>query len=526
MSPPDLDSDRTMPGQARAASEPGFFEKLLLFFVGGGDPEREKRRLLKQIARSLKKQRFKFYRPKGEEALPAMARFFFEIYKVVGPARNLIANAPESSALKSIVVENYLSESQKQVREEFDEAAIRERASNIPARELANQLKESMVRFFSDFDSPIVKRINSVYSSLLDFVRFASYDYYFVLRKFDSSLQEGNFSGNPKFEIISIEYVADDLKDFLEVSFPIDRDAGWEEVFDLLNQYRGIEVISRPAWKKLQSTIDEVKKSGVLNLIIQHAGQDPFYKPAVSVTSERIVEPYLNKIKTQTETTLQKILHERRNQKIEQLVKTVFGTIAVSRTKNYTEKASVVFAKRMVAGFTRTEPVNYLKAFLLDYFKKDIRELHDLLIVRGSWSTTILSQQFSEAYHQTMTIAESIVTFDDSLADEGELGMKLRKAMGRIVDRDPGSNKLLRTQLDEVNRMAQQMINEAAQNLIVIAKNLRSILDDHERTERELLLNWKELESLSEEPIKTRIVVIYKKIYYFVQLMQIFVKSQ
>jgi len=180
----------------------------------------------------------------------------------------------------------------------------------------------------------------------------------------------------------------------------------------------------------------------------------------------------------------------------------------------------------MVAGFTRTEPVNYLKAFLLDYFKKDIRELHDLLIVRGSWSTTILSQQFSEAYHQTMTIAESIVTFDDSLADEGELGMKLRKAMGRIVDRDPGSNKLLRTQLDEVNRMAQQMINEAAQNLIVIAKNLRSILDDHERTEHELLLNWKELESLSEEPIKTRIVAVYKKIYYFVQLMQIFVKSQ
>ncbi|WP_455381189.1 DUF5312 family protein [Salinispira pacifica] len=526
MSPLDLDSDRTMPGQAPKAPEPGFFERILLFFMGGGDPEREKRRLLKQIAKSLKKQRFKFYRSKGEEALPALARFFFDIYKVVGPARNLLANAADSSALKSITVENFLTADQKSVREQFEESAIRERAATVPAKELAGQLKESMVRFFSDFDSQTVKRINSVYSSLVDFVGFVNFDYYFVLRKFDSSLQEGNFTGNPKFETISVEYVIDDLKDFLEVSFPIDRETNWEEVFDLLHLYRGIEVVPRAPWKKMLSTLDDVRKSGVLNLIVQHASKDPFYKPNVSVTNERIVEPYLNKIKTQTEVVLQKILNERRNQKIEQLVKTVFGTTAVARTKNYTEKANVVFAKRMVAGFTRTEPANYLKAFLLDFFKKDIRELHDLLIVRGNWSTAILSQQFSEAFHQTMAIADNIVKFDDSLADEGELGMKLRKAMGRIVDRDPASNKLLRTQLDEVNRMAQQMINEAAQNLIVIAKNLKSILDDHEKQEHELLLNWKELESMSEEPMKNRIVVVYKKIYFFVQLMQIYVRAQ
>ncbi len=346
------------------------------------------------------------------------------------------------------------------------------------------------------------------------------------MRKFDSSLQEGNFAGNPKFETISIEYVLDDLKDFLDVSFPIVRDSDWDTVLNVLHLYRGIDVVSRTAWNKLLSTLEDIRKSGVLTLIIQHADKNPFYKAEVSVANERIVEPYLNKIKTQTEAAIQTILSERRSQKVEQLCKAVFGNVAVSRTKNYTEKANVTFEKRLVAGFTRTEPLNYLKAFLLDFFKRDIREIHDLLIIRGTWSNSILSQQFSEAFHQTMSVADNIVRFDDSLADEGELGVKLRKAMGRIVDRDPASSKLLRTQLDEVNRMAQHMINEAAQNLIVIAKNLKSILDDYEANEHELLRNWKEIEGISEEPIKGRIVVIYKKIYYFVQLMQMFVKSQ
>jgi len=526
MSPPDLGTDKRMPGQAPAASETGFFERILLFFLGGGDPEREKRKLLKQIANNLKKLRFKFYRPKEEQALPALARYFFEIYKVVGPARNLLANAAESAALRAIVVENHLTEEQKSLRQHFEESTIREQAVAISPKELVAQLKESMVRFFSDFDPQVVKQINAIFSSLLCFIRFVSFDFYFVIRKFDSSFQENNFTGSPKFETINIEYVADDLKDFLDVSFPMDRDADWGNVLDVLKLYRGMDVVSRPAWNKLISTIDDIRKSGVLTLIIQHAEKDPFYKPEISITSERIVEPYLDKLKTQTEAAIQKILSERRNQKVDQLCKAVFGSVAVSRSKNYTERASVTFEKRLVTGFTRTEPLNYLKAFLLDFFKKDIREIHDLLIIRGRWSTSILSQQLSEAFHQTMSVAESIVRFDDSLADEGELGMKLRKAMGRIVDRDPASSRLLRTQLDEVNRMAQHMINEAAQNLIVIAKNLKLILDDYARTDHELLLNWKEIEAISEEPIKGRIVVIYKKIFFFVQLMQLFVKSQ
>ena len=35
----------------------GFFQKIIGIFTGGGDPDREKRRLLKEISKELKKQK-------------------------------------------------------------------------------------------------------------------------------------------------------------------------------------------------------------------------------------------------------------------------------------------------------------------------------------------------------------------------------------------------------------------------------------------------------------------------------------
>jgi len=197
----------------------------------------------------------------------------------------------------------------------------------------------------------------------------------------------------------------------------------------------------------------------------------------------------------------------------------------VSRLKNYTEKANVSFQKKMLGGFIHIQGLNYLKAFLLDFFKKDIRELCDLLLVRGQWSTNILSQQLSESYHEIMAISEKLITFDDSLADDGDMGGRLRIAMAK-ADRDKEQVKYVRTLLKGINDEALKFITLSAQNLIIIGKNLKQVLEDYQRNPHELIINWKDIENSSEKPIDQRITEIYKVIYYFVQLMQFFVKQE
>ena len=49
---------------------------------------------------------------------------------------------------------------------------------------------------------------------------------------------------------------------------------------------------------------------------------------------------------------------------------------------------------------------------------------------------------------------------------------------------------------------------------------IKQLIDDHQSKKPVIVQNWKELEKFGEKPLKVFEVEIYKKIYYFVQLMQ------
>ena len=67
----------------RAPGGQSLFERIFALLLGAGDPEKEKRRQLKQVARDLKKSRYKFFSLRGDQAQPGLAKFFYEIYKEV-----------------------------------------------------------------------------------------------------------------------------------------------------------------------------------------------------------------------------------------------------------------------------------------------------------------------------------------------------------------------------------------------------------------------------------------------------------
>jgi hypothetical protein len=502
----------------------GLLQKVLSIFAGMGDPEIEKKKLLRGVAKDLSRSRYKFYKPKGQEALPGLAKFFFEIYKVTAPAQVLLGNAASSGALRSFVIESYLVEDQRALSERLTEAYIVERAKTLSLGQVQEETKRDMTAFFVVFDGEMSKRIDDAYNTLLAFVNFINFDYYFLLKKFDSGLPERNFSYKPKFDSINGEYVADDLQDFLEVFAALNLETDWDRLFGALKDYKKIDVVPIEAWKKFIGAASELRKSLVLDQIVRHLKEDPYWQGKPRVPNERIVEPFLQKLKTQLETVMQRIIQERRNSKIDEIANQIFGTTVVLRMKHYTEKANVVFAKKMLGGYTQAQAMNYLKAYLMDYFKKDIRELVDLLIIRGQWTANLQSQQLSDCYHSVMDIAERILEFDDTLADDGDIGTRMRSALAK-ADRDKDAVKYLRGILKETNDKATAMISRAAVNLIGIGRQLKSLIDDLSKPHHEILINWKDVENQSQRPLKDWLVDTYKKIYFIVQLLQYFVKS-
>lgn len=511
------------PGKQPSAEDAGLLDRLMGLFFGLGDPERERKRALKAIGKTLSKDRFKLYKPKGPVVEPAMARLLYETYKSIHAVRKLIQPTDTSGVLKSLVIESLMTDRQHELKGMLEERVIRERIKTQDIKQVAESVKDTMIDFVGTFDANRVREINTLYNELRAFVQFCSFDYYFTLRKFDSAVAEDTFSYKPKFEAINAEYVIDDLRDFLDLLDALPQETDWQRLFDTLAAYRGVEVVDRDAWQKTLKSLRAVAESRVLERIVQHASEDPDWRAAPAVHNARIVEPYLNEIKGNAENVLQKLVAERRNNRIEKLVQQVFGTAVVARTKNYTAKASVMFSKVDSSGFLHTEALNFLKAYLLDHFKKDVREIvQDLLIVRGKWVTSIQSQQVSDAYHGVLSISERIIKLDDSLAEEGELGQKLRRAAGRVVERDPASQKPLKDLLKQVNDEAQRLVSEAAQNLIVIGKTLKSLIEDMDKKEPQLIINWKALDSATEGTLKERMSEMYRQLYYLVQLLQVY----
>ena len=511
---------------SNSEAKSGFLDKIFSILGKASDPEKDKKKQLKDINKQLRKHKYKFYRSKQEEALTALAKFFYEIYSVVGPAKLLLDHAEASVVLKTIIIENTLSEEQLDMRASFEDAEIREAVnqSGGNVKFVTDELKSNLVSFFAIFDPAGVQSINTTFNLMSVFLDFISFDFYFFLRKFDSRFPENDFMYNPRFEDINGEYIVEDLKDFLVLIPFLELDSSWDSLLNVLSAYKGAEILNRKDWQKLLRKIRDVKQSKVLELMVKSLEKDPSFTYKVQRPSKRIVEDYLNKLKSQVELSIQKILKEKRNTKIDSLANKIFGTNAISRMKFYTEKANLVFAKKMLGGYIYITPMNYLKAFLVDFCKKDIREISDILLIRGKWTTNISSQQLSEAFYGLMATSDELIAFDESLSEEGDRGSLITKLVKRR-DADKANVNMLRKELKEVNNEALRLINITGNHLVSIAKNFKMVFEDYQKKPHELITNWKELEGLMDGGVVPRMSEIYKKCYYFVQLLQYYNKQ-
>lgn len=505
-------------------TEENFFQRLISMIFGNSDPEAEKKRLLKAIAKDLSHSKYKFYKFSSDEALPQLAKFFYEIYKIIAPAQAMIQGIQNPNAIKNAVINYVLSEKQHELASQLTEEAILELSQKMPLNQLSEQVRSNLSNFITDFDTEKIQQIDKLYSKIVAFTDFCTFDYFFLLKKFDSSLRERDFNYIPKFDIIRAEYISDDLQDFIDVAWGMPFTDDWTPVMKLFKNLKGVEPVQAVAWSKLMARLRSLRDSRVFEMIIQLITKNPIYKQSVSVKQEQIFEPYLEKIRNQTTQTLKKIEQAKTNSKVEEILKNLFGSTSVSRLKNYSENANSQFVKKNITGYIHCQPLNYMKAFLIDFFKKDIREYTDLVLVRGKWVSAALSNQLSDNYHAILTVSDHINDFDNSLSDDSEIGIKLKNLLVR-VDRDKDAGKYIRTQLGDINDKAISILTMGSQQLVSFARELKNLIEDTDKTKPQLLINWKELEHYSEKPLKEMGVEIYKKIYNFITLMQLFLKK-
>lgn len=502
-----------------------FFQKFFASLFRSNDADAEKKRQLKNIAKAMGKQRYKFYKTQSNQVQSGYASFLWETYKLVGPLQALFGSIKNPNTYKNWIISSILTSEQHALYEQLAEEAIVTAAKQQELNVVVADIRKKLAAFTASFTQEIVDRMDGAYANLLILQAFSNYDYYFNLKKFCSTLRERDFNATPKFEALDGEYIADDIKDFalLLASLPLESQA-WTDVFTVIEENKGFAPVQGNLWNKYLNKCRDIKMNNTIDMMIQLLTQDPGYSTQYRERNEHIADSFVDKLRTDTDNTLKRLQHEQSTSKNNNLLSQIFGTTEIVRLKYYTEAGNEMFAKRQLAGYSLYKPLNYLKAFLLDYVKKDVREFCELVLVRGKWIATPQAANMSDAYNNILGVSDKITAFDETLADGQELNTKLKSYCIR-ADRDIEARRVTQTLLHDVNGEAHELIVKASQQFVILGRFTKALLEDYEKPTKELLMNWKELEHFSDGSIKQQGVAVYKKLYLFVQLMQMNLKS-
>ena len=518
-----MDSKKSSPeGKAadKTAEKESFFQSLLSSLFKSSNPEAEKKRRLKNLAKTISKTKYhSFYRPASGEMLAPFGKLIFDIYKAVSSAQTFFRNTQNPAIFKRQIINFVLSENQLALLDELDEQKILELAKTVPIAKLQQDIEHKLQVFTNDFNETRATKADNLEKAFSLFQDFCEFDFYLILKKFDSSYQEYSFNALPRIEKVNAEYIVDDLKDFLAVAYSItDESVDWSVLFDMLKETQSRELVSAGNWKKIIAKIKSIQQSKSLDLIIQHISEDFTYETKTSYHHASIIEPYIEKIESETRNLLAKIEAEQKESKASSICMQIFGTASPQSLKNYTAEFNAPLEKKGLSVLEYTEPLNYLKTFLVEFVKTSIREYYDVVVIRGQWDAS-LSAPMSNAYQELLKLSDEITSFDEMMAEEGPMGIKVKTLLPKTAH-DAGAENIINRVVSDANESARGYIIQGTQNLIVIGKTIKQLIEDYVLPKPVIVQNWKELERFIETPMKEFSVDIYKKIYLFVQLMQ------
>ena len=444
---------------------------------------------------------------------------FFDIYKFVAPAQAIFKSNQNPNLYKAQVINYSLSDKQLGLLEHFDQQKIMELARTVPIQQLSTKLEEEFSIFSAEFDNERMNRTENLYKAFSALQDFCCFDYYVLLKKFTNAIQEYNFNTLPNFEKINGEYITDDLKDFCAAAYAItDENLFWNELFAFFKATQSTETITLGNWKKIVAKMKNIQQSGAFDLMIRHISGNTDYVTEIPSHYTSLIEPYMDKIQEEIRTTISKIGSQQKENKANQICEQIFGSTDFQTLHFYTVSANDTFSKKELGTYIFTEPLNYLKAFLLEYVKKDIREFFDVVVVHGQWDAS-LANPMSNAYQELLKISDEITTFDNDLSEDGGSGLKIKTLLPKTAH-DPGAENIINRIISDSNEQARGYLVTASQDLITIGKTLKQLIEDYSKQKSEIVHNWRELERYIDHPMKEFSIGIYKKIYLFVQLMQ------
>jgi hypothetical protein len=502
--------------------EDNIINKVFSLLGKEGGPVSDKDMLLKQTIRDLSQNKYaKFYRIRSEEVDPAFAQYIYTIYKTIYPVRVFIKEIEKSGELKSSVIEYFMPPTALETARRLSPEAIEARSKTTAPGVLAKQLDEDYRSLTTTFDYERAGAADRCYNLIIALSSFVKFDFAELLRKFDSAMLEGIFTTPLKFAPIRGDMLEEDLAAFYTAISALNPQDDWKTAFSVMRAIKGgTDSIPYDQWATLLVNLNDLRSSRIIEQIVRHAAKNPIWDGKDQIPSEHLSSAWFDEKREEVQSRINAIAESQRHSQMEALLRAIFGEIDTTRLTYYNERTNQVYQGKDLDGFVYAAALNYLAAFLQDFFSKEMQEICDIVLIRGQWASNTGSLQMSEGFHGALDVLPAIEALDDTLSEKGSNGPRLRGALLR-VDRDRTQIRYIASIIDGIDEEALGIIKTAAAHIITVGKFMKALSDDIPKKQGEIIINWKELDAYSRTPLAQRILDSYKKINYFVQLISL-----
>jgi len=495
-------------------------DKVFSFFSGEGLTD-EKQNMLKGIAKELSQSKYaKFFRVRTEEADPSLLSFLFNVYKTIYPIKLFMKDEQKMAKLRHLTVESCIDPKIKEIVKRLDTAYLESKLKTMSGEDLIKAIQADLNLLTSQFDNVHISTVNHKYELASALNQLVKYNFPGFFKKFDNHFADGSFLVEPKFPAIKTILIIDQIGEFLTATISLRPEEDWTGLLKILKECEGQDLVIPEQFNNMIKTLREVHTSKILELMIQYTLRNPVWQFKHTVFNETIGDVWLQSVQEEANAFIARINNAKKASQINALTKQVFESSDLNRLENYTVLLSESLKRKNVDYYLYAEGLNYLKALLDDYISKEGKELCDILLIRGQWTNNTMAREMSDAFHRVEDQATSINDLDIVLSEDGQDGSRLRAGILRI-DRDPTQARTINSIVAKVNDEAYEIINEAVQGLIIVGKHLKNLIEDVEKKHPELLVNWREINLASKEPIHQRMISSFKKINYFIQLMHL-----
>ncbi|UER67532.1 hypothetical protein LKV13_01760 [Borrelia sp. BU AG58] len=477
----------------------GLFDFLFSIFNKELTPEQVRHKRIRELKNNLDKVS-NFFNASKIQALPQFAKFIYNLYRTFAPLKLFVQRYRNSNKIIHFVVENYLNENQKKALDyvySFSAGDMPSFTSDVP-----KNLNNNLNFLFKNVTQEQIRLIDETCEALYVFFDLVLYPYHSIIKNFDNLFPEDDFVYKPRFNAVGCGSILDEIKDFLENIYSVVDSSVWKNLYDILSDVYGDKgnfPLKPNVWLKIISSIIEINKNKEILYLVRYVSGDPDYFPISNRKKPKpMAKAFFNDLAKHVANEIEKIKVLQKNSKSRVLAEKLFPAGTILHLDNYNERMNVKITSKIPStpGYVYYELLGYLKTYVINFVKKELNDIVNVLIIKGQWKDIEISRHMSNDMHSLINTYSSLIDFDNNLGEQGSYGNRIKALLHRASVGDKSSEKLLVSIVADINKKALVLLNDYYSIIYSMEQRLRDCLEDYVKTssERELIYNWKELD--------------------------------